>query len=95
MIATVAAVAGLASNSYAQTSYQVLHSFDRPYSLGAYPSTGLIEGIDGSFYGTTGQGGAAGYGTIFRIDSAGTLTSHPQLPSPARRGGRRSGGCSS
>ena len=55
-----------------------LHSFNG--GDGAYPRTGLIQGSDGSFYGTTGSGGvaapfpASGYGTIFKIDAAGTLT---------------------
>lgn len=35
---------------------------------------GLIQGRDGDFYGTTGGGGALGYGTIFKIDASGNLT---------------------
>ena len=34
----------------------------------------VIEGADGSLYGTTSEGGASGYGTVFRFDPAGTLT---------------------
>ena len=34
----------------------------------------LVEGTEGDFYGTTSAGGANGYGTVFRITSAGTLT---------------------
>jgi uncharacterized repeat protein (TIGR03803 family) len=34
----------------------------------------LIQGTDGNFYGTTGLGGANGYGTVFKITPAGTLT---------------------
>src|ERR1039458_4744833 len=34
----------------------------------------LIEGPDGNFYGTTEEGGANLYGTVFKITSAGTLT---------------------
>src|ERR1043166_7551606 len=33
---------------------------------GAYPLAGLVRTTDGSFYGTTGNGGTDGYGTIFR-----------------------------
>ena len=39
---------------------------------GLYP-TGLIQATDGNFYGTTGGGGAYGYGTVFKITVAGTL----------------------
>ncbi|HTS16748.1 MAG TPA: choice-of-anchor tandem repeat GloVer-containing protein [Verrucomicrobiae bacterium] len=41
---------------------------------GADPGAGLIQGSDGNFYGTTYQGGANGFGTVFRITSTGTLT---------------------
>jgi uncharacterized repeat protein (TIGR03803 family) len=34
----------------------------------------LIEGVDGSLYGTTSDGGVFGFGTVFRFDPAGTLT---------------------
>jgi uncharacterized repeat protein (TIGR03803 family) len=37
----------------------------------AYPS-GLIEGADGALYGTTAHGGAAGFGSVFRIQLDGT-----------------------
>jgi uncharacterized repeat protein (TIGR03803 family) len=36
---------------------------------------GLIQGTDGNFYGTAGFGGAnGGYGTVFKVTPAGTLT---------------------
>jgi uncharacterized repeat protein (TIGR03803 family) len=43
---------------------------------GADPTTGLIEGKDGSLYGTTGAGGSAnGFGgTFFKITTAGALS---------------------
>jgi uncharacterized repeat protein (TIGR03803 family) len=43
---------------------------------GIYPFAGLIQAIDGNFYGTTAQGGAYDEhgGTIFKITSAGKLT---------------------
>lgn len=41
---------------------------------GEAPNGGLIQGTDGNFYGTTLDGGASGYGTIFRITPGGTLT---------------------
>jgi uncharacterized repeat protein (TIGR03803 family) len=44
---------------------------------GAEPFAGLVQATDGSFYGTTADGGANGAGTIFKItlsEGAGTLT---------------------
>jgi uncharacterized repeat protein (TIGR03803 family) len=55
-----------------------------------YPSAGLVQGSDGSFYGTTAYGGASGKGTVFQVTPAGVLTklisftgangSHPVAP---------------
>src|SRR5439155_27348430 len=41
---------------------------------GAFPSDCLVKGSDDSMYGTTSYGGAAGYGTVFLINSIGMLT---------------------
>ncbi len=41
---------------------------------GGQPHGGLVQGIDGNFYGTTYAGGAWGVGTIFEITPGGTLT---------------------
>jgi uncharacterized repeat protein (TIGR03803 family) len=41
-----------------------------PFGL-AYPS-GLIQGLDGALYGTTGFGGTAGHGSVFRINPDGS-----------------------
>jgi len=41
---------------------------------GGTPLAGLIQATDGNLYGTTSAGGANGGGTIFRITTAGTLT---------------------
>jgi uncharacterized repeat protein (TIGR03803 family) len=50
-----------------------LHSFDS--SDGSEPEAGVIQGTDGNFYGTTYNGGGpGGYGTIFKITSAGVFT---------------------
>ena len=38
------------------------------------PYGGLVQGTNGNFYGTTFYGGASGYGTVFKITSAGALT---------------------
>ena len=41
---------------------------------GSAPEASLLLGWDGNFYGTTSFGGANGYGTVFKITSAGELT---------------------
>jgi len=43
-------------------------------STGYSPRAKLIKGSDGNFYGTTYYGGAAGLGTLFKMDSRGTIT---------------------
>jgi uncharacterized repeat protein (TIGR03803 family) len=42
---------------------------------GANPEAGLVQGSDGSFYGTTFGGGTNGDGTVFKINANGALTS--------------------
>jgi uncharacterized repeat protein (TIGR03803 family) len=41
---------------------------------GALPTAALIQGTDGNLYGTTAQGGAHGYGTVFKITPSGRPT---------------------
>ena len=50
----------------------LLHSFAGPE--GSCPNGGLSLGTDGNYYGTAVQGGANGYGTIFKTSPAGNLT---------------------
>jgi uncharacterized repeat protein (TIGR03803 family) len=53
------------------SGFTQLHNFtDTPD--GDEPRAGLILGADGMLYGTTIQGGSAGYGTVFRIAPDGT-----------------------
>jgi len=54
-------------------------------SDGANPSASLVQGGDGSFYGTTTVGGAAGYGTVFRITPGGTFTNLHSFAGPEGR----------
>jgi uncharacterized repeat protein (TIGR03803 family) len=49
-----------------------LYSF--AWSDGARPSAGLVQGVDGNFYGTARLGGASGDGTVFMVTPTGTLT---------------------
>jgi uncharacterized repeat protein (TIGR03803 family) len=41
---------------------------------GSVPTSGLVQGTDGNFYGTTIYGGANNSGTVFKITPTGTLT---------------------
>jgi uncharacterized repeat protein (TIGR03803 family) len=53
--------------------FETIYSFSG--SDGSHPNAGLVEGGDGSLYGTTWQGGGgAGLGTVFRITPTGQLT---------------------
>src|SRR5579862_3175209 len=74
----VTMLAGLGSSVQAQT-FTNLADFN--FSDGADPRAGLVQGVDGNFYGETYSGGANTYqycdsncGTIFRITDSGTLT---------------------
>ena len=51
-----------------------LVDFNSANSIGFSPSTGLLLASDGSFYGSTYQGGANNYGTIFKMTADGVLT---------------------
>jgi len=52
-----------------------LHSFDGTDEGGNPISyTGLVQATNRSFYGATNKGGAYGFGTLFKITAAGTLT---------------------
>ena len=42
---------------------------------GANPTSGLVQGSDGNFYGTTQKGGTFDWGTVFKISANGALTS--------------------
>lgn len=46
---------------------------------GTQPLSALVEASDGSFYGTTSQGGSFGCGTVFKIAPSGALTTLHQL----------------
>ena len=71
-------VAATAATSPAQT-FKTLYSFCSK-SSGGYctdgqnPETTLVQGPSGYLYGTTFYGGAGNYGTIFKITTAGRLT---------------------
>ena len=53
-------------------TFEVLHNFNG--TDGSNPLDGLVRGSDGNFYGTTYSGGTYGYGTVFKMDTLGTVT---------------------
>jgi uncharacterized repeat protein (TIGR03803 family) len=55
------------------TGFEVLHAFSCE-SEGGFPSASLTAGSDGKFYGATPVGGAAGGGTIFAMDTSGSVS---------------------
>lgn len=76
----------------------VLHAFAGGTTDGANPYTGVIQGTDGNFYGTTSSGGdsscVGGCGTVYRLTPAGLETQlygftagafggAPQAPNPS------------
>jgi uncharacterized repeat protein (TIGR03803 family) len=52
----------------------VLYSFPGPGGRGSFPGAGVIFPNASAFYGTTEDGGADGYGTIFSLSKTGTQT---------------------
>lgn len=52
------------------SGFDTLHEFN--YSNGAYPYAGVIQGSNGTLYGTTYHGGGNGYGTVFGLQTDGT-----------------------
>jgi len=53
-----------------------LVSFDG-FDTGAHPTSALVAATDGSFYGTTTDGGLGGHGTIFRLSFAPQIIVQP------------------
>jgi uncharacterized repeat protein (TIGR03803 family) len=52
----------------------VLYSFTGAHGDGALPEAGLVLDAEGNMYGTTYEGGAHNYGTVFKLDTAGKET---------------------
>lgn len=66
------ALAAFAPIAQAKDGERVLHSFSG--SDGSYPDSGLAFDDAGNLYGTASNGGDGNWGTIFRIDPAGTYS---------------------
>ncbi len=58
--------------AHAAVTYTNLVTFNG--TNGANPSTALVQGANGNFYGTTYGGGTNGFGTVFQMTPGGTLT---------------------
>ncbi|HEY6290812.1 MAG TPA: choice-of-anchor tandem repeat GloVer-containing protein [Terriglobia bacterium] len=52
-------------------SLTVLHTFAGSPTDGATPVASMVRDAAGNLYGTTGEGGAHGYGTVFEVPAAG------------------------
>ena len=70
VVALVLAAALVASSAGAQT-FLLLHAFQAPSSGSR---AGLVADAAGNLYGTTPDGGTSGYGTVFKLDGSGGLT---------------------
>lgn len=71
---TVALSVTIDVSSAAETQSTLQSLFAFAGLNGASPYAGLIQARDGLFYGATAYGGANGYGSLYRIDAAGALT---------------------
>jgi uncharacterized repeat protein (TIGR03803 family) len=81
--ATIAAgQLAVASPAHAQATYSIVHSFT---GAPTGPRAGLIQGSDGTLYGTTSEGGTANLGTIFQMapDGSGFTLLHSFSGAPA------------
>jgi uncharacterized repeat protein (TIGR03803 family) len=82
--------ANLAGSVYRISSAGTLTTFYQFSTLAATngydPQSGLVQGSDGYFYGTTANGGTNSEGTVYRISSAGTFTTLWQFGSGTSNG---------
>jgi uncharacterized repeat protein (TIGR03803 family) len=69
-----------------------LYSFVGSPSDGAYPRATLVQGSDGYFYGTTLDGGADGFGTVFLVTPSGYEATLYSFGSIANDGGQPGAG---
>jgi len=53
-------------------NFKVLHTFVADGIDGSAPAAGLLQGSDGSLYGTTASGGSNNLGTVFRLQNDGS-----------------------
>jgi uncharacterized repeat protein (TIGR03803 family) len=61
-------------------TFTALHTFSG--SDGRSANAHLIQGADGNLYGTTVEGGTYGWGTVFKMNTSGTITAQYSFDSP-------------
>ena len=71
VLAMMFVLTGGASRTAQAQTFRVIHNFTRGLD-GANPSSGLTKDRAGNLYGTANRGGAAGYGTVFRLAHTGS-----------------------
>jgi uncharacterized repeat protein (TIGR03803 family) len=84
------ALAGMSYTAYAGVALTTLHLFN-PFPNGSDPTSALVEGTDGNFYGTTEKGGSENLGTVFKITKSGFLTTLHSFAGPADGGSPSAG----
>ena len=65
---------GVVYKATAAGAITVLHNFKGYPTDGYRPLAVLVQGYDGNFYGTTYQGGAKNFGSVFKITPSGAFT---------------------
>jgi uncharacterized repeat protein (TIGR03803 family) len=73
-LACALATMGIGSAQAQTATETVLHSFGGSPPAGGNPSTGLIRDSAGNLYGTTGTGGIANAGVVYKLSAAGQQT---------------------
>jgi len=69
-LAILLGLGAVATPSAGAQTFRVLYNFTG--SDGAFPQAGLVRDATGNLYGTTEEGGASGYGVVFKMDTSGT-----------------------
>jgi uncharacterized repeat protein (TIGR03803 family) len=70
-LASLAFIVGFGAVSLGAQSLDSIYVFTNEND-GLHPYAGLIQGTDGRLYGTAQEGGTAGYGTVFALNTDGT-----------------------
>jgi uncharacterized repeat protein (TIGR03803 family) len=80
ILATFLVAASAAAEEFRQPVDRNLAVNLDPTELASRPSSKLVQGGDGNFYGTRLVGGAFGFGTVFRITPGGAMPRQGSAP---------------